>query len=144
MDLTEAEDIKKMWQDYTEEMYKKVIHDPDTHNGVITHLQTDNLECEVKWVSGSTTKNKTSEGDGIPAELIQIVKDDADKLLHSICQQSGKLSSSHRTGKDQCSFQSQRRAMPKNVQTTVRLCLVSHASKVMLKILQASLQQYMN
>ena len=88
--------------------------------------------------------NKSSEGDEIPAELIQIVKDDADKLLHSICQQSGRLSSGHRTGKDQCSFQSQRRAMPKNVQTTVRLCLVSHASKVMLKILQASLQQYMN
>ena len=82
MGLTEAEDIKKRWQEYTEELYKKDIHNPDNHNGVITHLQPDILECEVKWAT-----NKTSGGDGIPAELFQVLKDDAVKVLHSICQQ---------------------------------------------------------
>ena len=86
MDLTEAED-KKRWQEYTEELYKKNLHDPDNHNGVITHLQPDILECEVKCVLGSITMNKTSGGDGIPVELFQILKDDAVKVLHSICQQ---------------------------------------------------------
>ena len=84
MDLTEAEDIKKRWQEYTEELYKKDFNDPDTHNGVITHLEPDILECEVKWALGSITTNKTSEGDGIPAELFQILKDDAVKVLCSI------------------------------------------------------------
>ena len=84
MDLTEAEDIKKRWQDYTEELYKK---DPDNYNGVITHLQSDILECEIKWALGSITTNKASGGDGIPLELFQILKDDAVKVLHSICQQ---------------------------------------------------------
>ena len=110
MDLTEAEDIKKRWQEYTEELYKKDLHDPDNHNGIITHLQPDNLECEVKWVLGSITMNKASGRDGIPVELFQILKDDAVKVLHSICQQIWKT---HRTGKDQFSFQSQRRVMPK-------------------------------
>ena len=87
MDLTEAEDIKKRWQEYTEELYKKDLHDPDNHDGVITHLEPDILECEVKWALGSITANKASGGDGIPAELFQILKDDAVKLLHSICQQ---------------------------------------------------------
>ena len=87
MDLTEAEDIKKRWQEYTEELYKKHLHDPDNHDGVITHLQPDILECEVKWALGSITTNKASEGDGIPVELFQILKDDAVKVLHSICQQ---------------------------------------------------------
>ena len=86
MDLTEAEDIKKRWQEYTEELYKKDFHDPDNHNGVITHLEPDILECEVKWVLGSITTNKVSGGDGIPVELFQILKDDAVKVLHSICQ----------------------------------------------------------
>ena len=81
MDLTEAEDIKKMWQEYTEELYKKDLHDPDNHNGVITHLEPDILECEVKWAIGSTTMNKASGGDGIPVELFQILKDDAVKVL---------------------------------------------------------------
>ena len=85
MDLTEAEDIKKRWQEYTE-LYKKVLHDPDNHNGVITHLEPDILECKVKWALGSITMNKASGGDGIPAELLQILKDDAVKVLHSICQ----------------------------------------------------------
>ena len=85
LDLTEAEDIKKRWQEYTEELYKKDFHDPDNHNGVITHLEPDILECEVKWVLGSITKKKASGADGIPAELFQILKDDAVKVLHSIC-----------------------------------------------------------
>ena len=86
MDLTEAEDVKKRWQEYTE-LYKKDLHDPDNHDGVITHLEPDILECEVKRALGSITTNKASAGDGIPVELIQILKDDAVKVLHSICQQ---------------------------------------------------------
>ena len=87
MDLTEAEDIKKRWQEYTEELYKTALHDPDNHNGVITHLEPDILECEVKWTLGSITVNKASGGDGIPGELFQILKDDTVKVRHSICQQ---------------------------------------------------------
>ena len=87
MDLTEAEDIKKRWQEYTEELYKKDLHDPDNHNGVITYLEPDILGCEVKWALGSITMNKASGGDGISVELFQILKDDAVKVLHSICQQ---------------------------------------------------------
>ena len=87
MDLTEAEDIKKKWQKYTEELYKKDLHDPDNQDGVITHLKPGMLKCKVKWALGSITMNKASGGDGIPAELFQILEDDAVKLLHSICQQ---------------------------------------------------------
>ena len=87
MDLTEAEDIKKRWQEYTEELYKKYLHDPDTHHDVITHLELDILECEVKWALESITTNEASVGDGIPVELFQILKDDAVKVLHSKCQQ---------------------------------------------------------
>ena len=86
MDLTEAEDIKKRWQEYTEKLYKKELHDQDNHDGLITHLEPDILECEVKWALESITTNKASGGDGIPVELFQILKDDAVKLLHSICQ----------------------------------------------------------
>ena len=114
MDLTEAEDTKKMWQEYTEELYKKDLHNPDNYDGVITHLDPDILECEVKWVLGSITINKASRGDGIPVELFQILKDDAVKELHSMCQQIGKLSSGHRTGNGQFSFKFQRKAIPKN------------------------------
>ena len=121
MDLTEAEDIKKRWQEYTEELYKKDLLDPDNHDGVVTHLEQDILECKVKWALGSITTNKASGGYGIPVELFQILTDDAVKVLHSICQQIGKLSSGHRTGKGQFSFQSQRKAMPKNAQTTAQL-----------------------
>ena len=124
MDLTEAEDIKKRWQEYTKELYKKDLHDPDNHNGVITHLEPDTLECEVKWALGSDTTNKASVCDGIPVELFQVLRDDAVKVLHSICQQiwkTGKLSSGHRTGKGQFSFQSQRKAMSKNAQTPAQL-----------------------
>ena len=87
MDLTEAEDIKKRWQEYTEELYKKDLHDPGNHSGVITHVQPDTLECEPKWALGSITRNKASGCDGIPVELFQILKDDAVKVLHSICWQ---------------------------------------------------------
>ena len=87
MDLTEAEDIKKMWQEYTEELYKKDPHNPDNHDGMITHLESDILECKVKWALGSITMNKATGGDGIPVKLLQILKDDAIKVLHSICQQ---------------------------------------------------------
>ena len=105
MDLTEAEDIKKRWQEYTEELYRKDLHDPDNHNGVITHLEADILECEVKWALGSTTSNKASEGDGIPAELFQILKDDAVKVLHSICQENLE-NSAVATGLEKISFHS--------------------------------------
>ena len=87
MDLTESEDIKKRWQEYTEELYNKDLHDPDDHDDVITHLEPDILECEIKWALGIITMNKASGGDGIPLELFQILKDDAVKVLHSICQQ---------------------------------------------------------
>ena len=129
MDLTEAEDIKKRWQEYTQELYKKDLHTPDNHDGVITHLEPDNLECEVKWALGSITTNKASGGDGSPAELFQILKDDAVKVLHSICQQIWKISSGHRTGKGQFSLQSQRKAIPKNAQTTAQL----HSSHTLVK-----------
>ena len=121
MDLTEAEDIKKRWQEYTEELYKKDVHDPVNHNTVITHLEPDILECEVKWALGSISMNKASGGDGIPVELFQIWKDDAVKVLHQYVSKCGKLSSGHRTGKGQFSLKSQRKAMPKNAQTTAQL-----------------------
>ena len=128
MDLTEAEDIKKRWQEYTEELYKRDHNDPDNEDGVVTYLEPDILEYKVKWALGSITTNKASGGDGIPVELFKILKDDAVKVLHSICQhiwkicqQFGKLSSGHRTGKDLFSFQSQRKAMSKNVPTTTQL-----------------------
>ena len=108
MDLTEAEEIKKKCQEYTEELYKKDLHDPDNHNGVITHLEPDILDCEVKWALESITMNKASGDAGSPAELFQTLKDDAVKVLHSICQKIWKTQSDHRTGKGQFTFQSQR------------------------------------
>ena len=137
MDLTEAEDINKRWQEYTEELYKEGLHDPDNHDSVITHLEPDILECEVKWALESITTNKASGGDEIPVELFQILKDDAVKVLQSLANNFGKLSSGHRTAKGQFSFQSQRKAMPKNAQTTPQL----HSSHTLVKILQARLQQ---
>ena len=104
MDLTEAEDIRKRWQEYTHELYRKDLHDTDTHNGVITHLEPDIMECEVKWALGSITMNKASGGDGIPVGLFQILKDDAVKVLHSICQQICKTQQS--TGLEKVSFHS--------------------------------------
>ena len=121
INLTKAEDIKKRWQEYTE-LYKKDLHDPQNHHGVITHLEPDILEFDVNWALESITMNKASGGDGIPVELFQILKDDA---LGKCCTQYGskfgKLSSGHRIGKAQFSFQSQKKAMPKNAQTTAQL-----------------------
>ena len=123
MDLTEAEDIRKRWQEYTKELYKKDLHDPDSHNSLITHLEPDFLECEVKWTLGSITMNKTGGGDRIPVKLFQILKDDAVKVLHSICQQIWKTQQWPQDWKRSVfipvSFQ--RKAMPKNAQTTARL-----------------------
>ena len=128
MDLREAEDIKKRWQEYTEELYKKELHDPDNHYGVITHLEPGILECEVKWTLESITTNKASGGDGIPVELYQILKDDAVKVLHSICQQI--WNSAVATGLVKVfSSQSQRKTMPKIVQTTAQL----HSSHMLAK-----------
>ena len=129
MDLTEAEDIKKRWQEYTEELYKKDLHGPDNHDGVITHLEPDILECEVKWALGSITTNKASEGDGIPVGLFQILKDDAVKVLHSICQKIWKTQQWPQDGQGQFPLQSQRKAVPKNAQTTTQL----HSSHTLVK-----------
>ena len=129
MDLTEAEDVKKRWQQYTEELYKKDLHDPNNHDGVLTHLEPDILECEVKWVLGSITMSKASGGDGSPLGLFQILKDDSGKVLQSICQQIWKTQRGHRTRKAQFSFQSQRKAIPKNAQTTAQL----HSSHTLAK-----------
>ena len=129
MDLTEVEDIKKRWQEHMEELYKKDLQDPYNHDDVITNLEPDILECEVKWALESITRSKASGGDGIPVELFQILKDDAVKVLHSIYQQIWKRSSGHRTGKGPFSFQSQRKAMPKNAQTTAQL----HSSHMLVK-----------
>ena len=121
LDLTEAEDIKKKWQEYTEELYKQDLHDPDYHNGMNTLLEPDILECEVPWALESITTNKASGSDGIPIELFQILKDDAVKCCTQYATKFEKLSSVHRAGKRQFSFQSQRRAMPKNVKTIIQL-----------------------
>ena len=129
MDLTEAEDIKKRWQENTEELYKKEHHNPDNHDGVITHLNPDILQCEVKWALESITTNKASGGDGIPVELFQILKDDAVKVLHSVCQQIWKTQQWPQGWKSQFSFQSQRKAVPQNAQTTIQL----HSSHMLVK-----------
>ena len=121
VNLTEAEDMKKRWQEYMEELYKKDLHDPDKHDGVITHLEPDILECEVKWALERITTNKASGGDGTPIELFQILKDGAVKVLCSICQQIRKTQQWPKTGKGEFSFQSQRKAMPKNVECTIQL-----------------------
>ena len=122
MDLTEAEDIKKRWQKYTEELYKKGLHDLENHDDRITHLEPDILEYEVKWDLGRITANKASGGDGIPAELFQILKDDAVKAVYSTCQQIWEAQKWPQHWKRSISFQSQRRAMPKNVQTIAQFC----------------------
>ena len=121
MVLTKAEDIKKRWQEYTEELYKKDLHNQDNHDGVITHLELGTLKREVTWALGSITTNKVSGGNGIPVELFQILKDDATKCCTQYARKFGKLSSGHGTGKDLFSFQSQRKAMPNNAQTMAQL-----------------------
>uniref|UniRef100_A0A4W2FFU3 RNA-directed DNA polymerase n=1 Tax=Bos indicus x Bos taurus TaxID=30522 RepID=A0A4W2FFU3_BOBOX len=145
MDLTEAEDIKKRWQEYTEELlYKKDLHDPDNHDGVIIDLEPDILECEVKWALESITTNKASGGDGIPVELFQILKDDAVKVLHSICQQIWKTQQWPRDWKRSIFIPIPKKGNAKECSNYHTIALISHASKVMLKILQARLQQYVN
>ena len=144
MDLTVAEDIKKRWQQYTEDLYKKDLHDPDNHNDVITHLEPDILECEVKWALGSIITNKASGGDGIPVELFQILKDDAVKVLHSICQQIWKTQQWPKDWKRSVFIPIPKKGSVKECSNYRTITLISHASKVMLKILQARLQQHVN
>ena len=129
MALTEADDIKKRWQEYTEELNKKDLNDADNHDGVITHLEPDILEWKVKWGLGCTTTNKASGGDGVPVELFQIQKMMLCKCCTQYASTFGKFSSGHRTGKGQFSFQSQRKAMPRNAQTTAQL----HSSHTLVK-----------
>ena len=143
-DLTEAEDIKKMWQEYTEELYKKDLHDPDNHDGVITHLEPDILECEVKWALGSITMNKASGCDGIPVELFKILKDDAVKMLHSICQQIWKTQQWPQDWKRSVFIPIPKKGNAKEFLNYCTIALISHTSKVMLKIFQARFQQYVN
>ena len=133
-DLTEAEDIKKMWQKYTEELYKKDLHDPDNYDGVITHLEPDILECEVKWALGSITTNKGSGGDGIPVELFQILKDDAVKVLHSICQQIWTTQQWSQDWKRSVFIPIPKKGNAKECSNYHTIALILQASKVMLKI----------
>ena len=142
MDLTEAEDINKRWQEYTEELYKKDFHDPENHNGVIPHLEPDILECKIKWALGSIPTNKVSGGDGIPVELFQILKDDAVKVLHSICQQIWKTQQGPQDWKRSVFIPIPKKGNAKECSNYCTIALVSQASTVMLKILQAKLQQY--
>ena len=141
MDLTEAEDIKKRHQEYTEELYKNDLHDPDNQDCGITQLEPDILECEVKWALGSI---RASGGDGIPIELFQILKDDAVKMLHSICQQIWKTQQWPQEWKRSVFIPIPKKGKAKECSNYHTIALISHASKVMLKILQARLQQYMN
>ena len=144
MDLTEGEDIKKRWQEYTEELYEKYLYNQDNHDGVITHLESGILECEVKWALESITTNKASGGDGILAELFQILKDDAVKVLHLIRQQIWKTQQLPQDWKRSVFIPIPKKGNVKECSNYCTIALISHASKVMLKILQARLQQYVN
>ena len=143
MDLTEVEDIKKRWQEYTE-LYKKDPHDPDNHGGVITHLEPDILEWDVKWALESITMNKARGGDGIPVELFQILKHDAVKVLHSICQQIWRTQQWPQDWKRSIFIPIPKKGNTKECSNYCTIVLNSHTSKVMLEILQARLQHYMN
>ena len=143
MDLTEAEDIKR-WREYTEELYKKDLHNQDNHDGVITHLEPDILECEVKLALGSITINKASGGDGIPRELFQILEDDAVKVLHSICKQIWNTQQWPQDWKRSVFIPIPKKGNAKECSNYHTIALISYASNVMLKILQARLQQYVN
>ena len=144
MDLTEAEDIKQRWQEYTEDLYRKDLHDPYNHDGVITDLEPDILECNVKWALGSITTYKASGGDGIPAELFQILNDDAVKVLHSICQQIWKTQQWPQDWERSVFISLPKKGNVKKCSNYCTIALISQASKVMLKIFQARLQQYVN
>ena len=144
MDLTEGEDIKSRWQEYTEELYKRDLHNPDNHDGVITHLEPNIVECEVKWALRNITTNKASGGDGIPVELFQILKEDSLKLLHSICQQIWKTQQWPQDWKRSIFIPIPKKGNAKECSNYHTVALISHACKVMLKILQARLQQDLN
>ena len=143
-DLTKAKTIKKRWQEYTEELCKKGINDPDNYDGVITHPEPDILECEAKWAFGSITMNKASGGDGIPIELFQILKDDAVKVLPSICQQIWKTQQWPRVWKRSVFVPIPKKGSAKECSNYHTIVFISYDSKVMFKILQARLQQYLN
>ena len=142
-DLTEAEDIKKRWQEYTE-LYKRELHDPDKHDGFITQLEPDILECNIKRALESITMNKASGGDGIPVEMFQILKDDAVKVLHSICQQIWKTQQWPQDWKRSVLTPTLKKGNAKEYSNLRTIALISHSSKVMLKILQVRVQQYVN
>ena len=137
MVLTEEEEIKKRWQEYTKEIYKKSFHDPYNHDGVVSHIEPDILQCEIKWVFESIAKNKTTGGDGIPVELFQILKDDAVKVLHSTCQQIWKTQQWPQYWKRSVFIPIPKKGDAKECSNYCKIALISHASKVMLKILQA-------
>ena len=144
-DLTEAEGIKKRWQEYTEELIqKKYLHDPDNHDGVITHLELDILECKVKWALGSITTSNAIGGDGIPVELFQILEDNTVKVLHSICQQIWKTQQWPQDWKRSVFISIPKKSNTKECSNYCTIAFISHISKVMPKILQARLQQYVN
>ena len=142
MDLTEAEDIKKRWQQYTEELYKRNLHDPDNHDGVITHLEPDILECEVKWALRSITTNKASGGDGISVDLFQILIDDAVKVLYSICQQIWKTQQEPQDWKRSVFIPIPKKGNAKECSNYRTIALISHTIKVMLKILHQASTAY--
>ena len=142
MDLTEADNIKKRWQEYTEELYRKNLHDPDNHDGVITHLEPYILECKVKWALGGITTNKASGSDRIPVELFQILKSDAEKVLDSICQQIWKTWQWPQDWKRSVFIPVPKKGNAKECSNYHTIALISHASKVMLKVFHARLQQY--
>ena len=142
MDLTE--DIRKRWQEYTKELYKKHFHDPENHNAVIMHLEPYIQECKVKWALGSITTNKSRGGDGIPIELFQILKDDAEKVLHSICQQIWKIQQWPQDWKGLVFIPTRKKGNARKCSDYCTIALISHASKAILKIFQAKLQQNMN
>ena len=144
MDPTEAKDIKKRWQEYKEELFKKDLHDQNNYDGVIIHLKPDILECEVKWALASITMNKTGGGDGIPVELFQILKDDAVKVLHSIHQQIWTARQWPQDWKMSVFIPIPKKGNDKALSSYGIVVLISHTSKVILKILQARLQQYEN
>ena len=143
MDLTEAEDIKR-WQEYTEELYKEDLYDQDNHDGGITHLETDILECEVKWALESITMNKASGGERIPVKLFQILKHDAMRVLHSICQQIWKTQQWPQGWKMSVFIPVPKKVNAKDCSKYHTIALISHASKIILKILKTRLQQYVN
>ena len=144
MNLTEVEDINKRWQQYTEELYKKDVSEPDNHDGVITHLEPDILECKVKWALVNITTNKASGGDRMPVELFQILKDDAVKVLNSICQQIWKTQQWPQDWKRSVFIPVPNKGNAKECSSYCTIAVISHTSKVMLKILQVRLQQYVN